>query len=212
MPLSVSFDDASRLLARQVYGVVDDDTRAMAEDALELALQEVANSTHLIDQEGEGTLPLTGANSYNLSDVDTQILRVVKAWTSWGALEVMRKAEFVTRFPDYASNAGGIPRTLVLWGQDSLYVWPDQSDLTLNMIFYKILETAHASNVLFALLDIGRKFADPDKATRAINLTASQIQLAALNKGQTRASDSPIRFLPEQRIETVNRYKRERGR
>jgi hypothetical protein len=210
MPLSLSFDRAARLLARQVFGVVNDDTREAAEDALECALQEIEIETHLVAQEREGTLALTGANTYALSSVSVDILRVVKGWTQYGDLEVMRKAEFVTRYPDFSNWAAGLPKTIVLWGEDSLYVWPDQADITLNLMYYKLIDRNMSGSILSKLLDIGRKFADSAKETRGVNRIIAREALETLNKAQARAEDAPVRLLPEERVGIINHFKRGR--
>jgi len=211
MPLSVSLDKAAKILARQVYGAVNADTEGMAMDALEIAMQEIASETHLIGQEAEKTISTTGANSYTISTaIDADVLRIVKAKTKWGAIDVMRKAEFMVRYPDFETYRSGIPRFLVLWGDDSMYLWPDQTGDSLLVIYYKLIETTMAGQILSKLLDIARKFADPDKDTRMVNRLVAKEALDAVKKSQTRASDLPIRFLPEQRVNTINHYKRSR--
>ena len=210
MALLVSFDKGAKLLARQVFGVVDAETQGYAEDALELALQEIEQETHLISQEGDGTLALTGANQYDLSDIDLTILRIVKAKTKWGAVEVMRKAEFMTKFPDHESYSTGLPRNLVLWGNDSLYVWPDQAATTLTVIFYKLMEKSMAGSIMSKLLDIARGFVETDPNTRGINRIQRMEALRNVNKSQTRATDSPLRFLVEHRVNVINHFKRSR--
>jgi hypothetical protein len=210
MPLSVSFDDATRILARQVYGIADNDAMENAADAMELALQEIASTTHLVGQEGEGSLALTGVQSYSLADVDPAIVRLVKVWTSFGALEIMRKAEFVTRYPDYANYSIGTPRIAVLWGDDSLYVWPDESGVTLGLLYYKIVDPNNAGGLLWALVDVARKHLDAAKETRAINVASAEMALKKIREGETRSVDRPLRFLVEERVAEVNRFKRGR--
>lgn len=212
MALFVSFDKAAKLLARQAFGVVDNDTQGYADDALELALQDVEQETHLISQEGDATLALTGANQYTLTEIEMDILRVVKAWTSWGPLKVIRKAAFVEKYPDFASFATGIPRHVVLWGDDSIYVWPDQADQTLNLTYYKLMEREMGSRVMSKLLDIARKYVEADPNVRGVNRVLAREALQNLNKAQTRATDSPVQLFPEQRVNTINHYKRTRGR
>lgn len=210
MPLTVSFDDAKTILARQVFGVTDADALDHAADAMELALQEIATTTHLIGQEGEGSLTLTGAGNYTLSSIDTSIIRIVKATTMYQSLQVMRKAEFVSKYPNHGGYTVGLPSHLVLWGDDNMYVWPDQADVTLNLLFYKIIDPNNAANLLWALIDIGRRHLDTAKETRAINMAQAELSLKKIREGETRSVDRPLRFLVEERVASINKFKRGR--
>lgn len=210
MSLAVSIDGLVEFLAQQVFGNKTDDSKDMVEFAVDLALQEISASTQLVTQEAEGTLTLTGANSYNLSSIDKNLLRVHKAWTSWGDIQVMRKAEFVARYPGYANYGVGIPRFVVLWGKDALYVWPDQSSQTLNVLYYKMLKAEHTGEVLFALKQLAQKYVESDKDVRALNYTMAKDSMQILQKTKARASDAPIRMLPEERVSAINHHKRTR--
>lgn len=210
MPLAVSIDGLVEFLAQQVFGNKTEDSKDMVEFAVDLALQEISATTQLVTQEAEGTLALTGANSYALTTIDKNLLRVHKAWTSWGDIQVMRKAEFVARHPGHADFSTGIPRLVVLWGKDSVYVWPDQSGQTMNFLYYKMLKAEHAGEVLFALKQIAQKYVESDKNVRALNYQMAQDSMRILQKTETRASDAPIRMLPEERVTLINAHKRMR--
>lgn len=209
MALTLSFDGIAEFISQQVFGNKEVDSLSMASMAVDLAFQEATATSKFISQQAEGTLALTGAGSYLLSDIDDRLLQVVKCWIrDWGPVNVMRKAEFVSRFPDFQTYSSGVPRYAVLWGKDSLFVWPDQADLTLNVLYHKIAEQQHAQQALFAIRNLAMKYAENDKETRGINFQIGQDSINKLQKIQTRSQDSPLRFLPDERVMKMNRHKR----
>jgi len=212
MPGNASYDSVAKLLAKQFLGGTADDMVQLALTAMDLSLGELQQRHRLISQETSHSFTSTGANSYTFTGTPISkenVFRLAKIWTADGPLDVLYKPEFIETHQSYLDNTVGLPAVAVLWGDDSLYIWPDQSGSVIYFDYYSLIDATKVDAVLWALRDIAAKVLDPSPDSRMSNYKIAEAALGQASRANQRG-DASLRFLPERRVGIFNSWKRGR--
>lgn len=211
--MALTYDDVARMLARQVLGDESSDNLNLARNAMDLGLDKIAQNANLVSQEKKSSFTSTGAVEYDWTASPlslTDYFRAVKLWTVNGPLKKMAHEEFVERYPDYLVATAGIPQFFVQWGENNLIVWPDTSGDLIYYSYYALISQNKANRVLSVLYDVARHYLENKPETRAQNWQIAQTSVRDAERANDRSVGTPVRFLEEERVTTLRRWKRGR--